>query len=145
MMSRSRLSIIVFSADYDRVHYALVMASAAAATNRPVTLFFTMGASKALLAARRNGAPGWATLSATDDGISATDRDASHGTAGIATMEDLLGACAELDVTVLVCEMGLKAEGLALSNLRTDLAVTEGGMVSFLTESEKDGGQIVFV
>ena len=43
-----KLSVIVFSGDYDRVHYALAMASAAAATNRAVTLFFTMAATRAL-------------------------------------------------------------------------------------------------
>lgn len=144
-MSRDRLSLIVFSGDYDRVHYALVMASAAAATNRPVTLFFTMGASKALLAPKPDGAPGWAALSATDDGISASDRDANHAKAGIATLEELMGACAELDVTMWVCEMGLKAEELSLSGFRKDVTITESGMVTFLTQSEKDGGRIVFV
>lgn len=144
-MSGGRLSIIVFSGDYDRVHYAFVMASAAAATNRPVTLFFTMGASKALLAAQADGTPGWAALSATDGGVSAIDRDAHHADTGIATLEELMEACAELDVTVRVCEMGLRAEGLVLSDFRTDMAVIEGGMVSFLAESEKDGGRIVFV
>ncbi|MBT5048148.1 MAG: hypothetical protein HOM58_06575 [Rhodospirillaceae bacterium] len=144
-MSRDRLSLIVFSGDYDRVHYALVMASAAAATNRPVTLFFTMGGSKALLAARPDGTPGWAALSATDDGISAIDREASHAKRGIATLEELIEACAELDVTLRVCEMGLKAEDLSLSDFRDDLDVIEGGMVSFLAESETDGGRIVFV
>ena len=44
MPAHSRLAIIVFSGDYDRVHYALAMASAAAAVSRPATLFFTMGA-----------------------------------------------------------------------------------------------------
>lgn len=144
-MASDRLSLIVFSGDYDRVHYALVMASAAAATNRPVTLFFTMGASRALLAAQPDGAPGWTALSDTDDGISAIDRDANHGKAGIATLEELLEACIELDVTVQVCEMGLKAEGLSTLNFRTDISFSEGGMVSFLAESEKDGGRIVFI
>ena len=50
-----------------------------------------------------------------------------------------------MDVTVRVCEMGLVAEGLALADLRSDIRVTEGGMVSFLAEAEDDGGRIVFV
>ncbi|SVC25743.1 uncharacterized protein METZ01_LOCUS278597, partial [marine metagenome] len=33
-----KLSIIVFSGSFDRVHYALATAAAAAATNTPVTL-----------------------------------------------------------------------------------------------------------
>jgi len=34
-VAAERLSLIVFSGDYDRVHYALAMASAALATDRP--------------------------------------------------------------------------------------------------------------
>ena len=43
-----KLSIVVYSGKFDEVHYALVMASAAAAVGRPVTLFFTMDACIAL-------------------------------------------------------------------------------------------------
>ena len=42
MSERGGLSLIVFSGDYDRVHYAFVIASSAAATGRRVTMFFTM-------------------------------------------------------------------------------------------------------
>ena len=45
-----RLSLMVFSGDFARVHYALVMASSAAAINVPVTVFFTMKATHAVLA-----------------------------------------------------------------------------------------------
>ncbi len=45
-----KLSIVVFSGDFYMVHYALLMASAAAAIDIPPTLFFTMGASRSLLA-----------------------------------------------------------------------------------------------
>jgi peroxiredoxin family protein len=144
-MSGDRLSLIVFSGDYDRVHYALVMASAAAATNRPVTLFFTMGASKALLAPQPDGAPGWSALTPTDKGIEAIDRDTDHGHAGVARLEELFEACVELDVAFQVCEMGLKVEGLSLSDFRTDIKASESGMVSFLAETERDQGRIVFV
>lgn len=145
MSGRERLSLIVFSGDYDRVHYALVMASAAAATNRSVTLFFTMGGAKALLAPGADGTPGWAALAPADNGKSATGRDADHDRSGIATLEELITACGELDVTVRICEMGLKAEGMSLTDFRTDLPVTAGGMVSFLTEAENGGGRIVFI
>ena len=58
MPGPDKLSLIVFSGDYDRVHYALITASAAAATDRQVTLFFTMGATRALLDTDADGAPG---------------------------------------------------------------------------------------
>jgi len=142
---RDRLSLIVFSGGYDRVHYAFVMASAAAATNRPVTMFFTMGAIKALLAPRRDTSPGWGALAPADNGEKAVDRDSAHAKAGIATLEELIKACVEFDVTMRVCEMGLVAEGLPSGEFRTDIEVTEGGMVSFLAEAEIDSGRIVFI
>jgi peroxiredoxin family protein len=141
----NRLSLIVFSGDYDRVHYAFVMASAAAATNRPVTMFFTMGAIKALLAPHSDSSPGWAALAPGHNGKMPLERDLSHATSGIASLEELIQACVEFDVTMRVCETGLIAEGLSPHDLRPDVAVTEGGMVSFLSEAEKDGGRIVFI
>ena len=57
----------------------------------------------------------------------------------------LIGACVEFGVTFRVCEMGVKAEGLSLDNCRTDVPISESGMVSFLAEAEKDGGRIVFI
>ncbi len=145
MTGRDRLSLIVFSGDYDRVHYAFVMASAAAATNRPVTMFFTMGGIRALLAPHADSSPGWAALAPADNGESAVDREAAHARAGVATLEELIEACTELDVTLRVCEMGLVAEGLSSRNFRPELSVTEGGMVSFLAEAENDRGRIVFI
>ena len=142
---RDRLSLIVFSGDYDRVHYAFVMASAAMATNRPVTMFFTMGAIKALLAPRADSSPGWTALAPADNGESAVDREAAHAKAGIATLKELILACVEFDVTMRVCDMGLIAEGLSRRDIRADIDVTEGGMVSFLAEAEKDGARIVFI
>ena len=145
MSGRGRLSLIVFSGDYDRVHYAFVMASAAAATNRPVTMFFTMGATKALLAPRADASPGWAALAPADNGKSAVERDSAHAKAGIATLEELILACVELDVTMRVCEMGLIAAGLSPEDFRTDVAVIEGGMVSFLAEAENNDGHVIFI
>jgi len=142
---RDLLALIVFSGDYDRVHYAFVMASAAAATNRPVTMFFTMGAIKALLAPRPDSSPGWSALAPADNGKNAVDRDAAHAEAGIATLEELIQACVEFGVTMRVWEMGLNAEGLSPCDYRADVAITEGGMVSFLAEAEKDNGRIVFI
>jgi len=142
---RDLLALIVFSGDYDRVHYAFVMASAAAATNRPVTMFFTMGAIKALLAPRPDSSPGWAALAPADNGASPVERDGAHAGAGIATLEELIQACVEFGVTLRVCEMGLIAEGLSPRDCRADVAITEGGMVSFLAEAEKDNGRIVFI
>lgn len=139
MATGAKLGIIVFSGDYDRVHYALITAAAAAATNRRVTLFFTMDATRALLDTTADGAPGWAALAPRRGGISATARDAAHGAKGIATFEELLAACIELGVTFMVCETGLKALDLTAAALRPDVAVKAGGVVSLLAATGPDG------
>ena len=52
-----KLSLVVFSADCDKIHYALMLAGAALAVNTPVTLFFTMGACQALRKVDEGKAP----------------------------------------------------------------------------------------
>ena len=49
-----KISIIIFSGNFNKIHYALAMASAAASINIPVTLLFTMEATRALLASPKN-------------------------------------------------------------------------------------------
>ena len=44
----------------------------------------------------------------------------------------------------LVCELGLRAVGLALDDLRDDLRIREAGAVTFLNDSGPDA-QMVFV
>ena len=141
-MAASKLGIIVFSGDYDRVHYALITASAAAATDRQVTLFFTMGATRALLDTDADGAPGWGALDAGANGTPATSRDAAHRDKGIGTFEELLGACIELGVSFMVCETGLKALGIRADALRRDVPVKSGGMVTFLAAAGTDGAML---
>jgi len=140
-----RLTLIVFSGDYDRVHYALAMAGAALATGRPVTLFLTMEGIRLLLAESDEGVPGWSALGPGADGAPAAARDARHAEAGIATVEELLVACVELGARFMVCEMGLRALHLIASELRPDVAVTEGGLVTMLAEADSDRARIVFI
>ena len=135
-MTPDKLSIIVFSGDFERVHYALAMAAAAAAVDRPATLFFTMEAIRALARRRDDGAPGWTSL----DGAAA--RDADFGTRGVATFEELFDACVALDVRILVCEMGLRAVGLGADDLRQDFTHREGGIVTFLNDASADGAML---
>jgi|APSaa5957512493_1039668.scaffolds.fasta_scaffold70907_2 peroxiredoxin family protein len=142
---RTRLSLILFAGDYDRVHYAMAMAAAAAATARPVTLLFTMGAINALRAEREDGSPGWAALNPAENGDDAVARNAAHSADGVASLEELITACGEFDVAFHVCEMGMVAEHLTLADLRGDLTIATGGLVGFLAEAEREGGRIVFI
>lgn len=125
MAAPDKLSLIIQSGAYDRVHYALVMASAALAVGKPVTLFFTMAATRALT-------DGWADEA----------REAAFAADGLATFEDLLTACRELDATFMVCEMGLRAEKLGTDDLRRDIAITEGSAVSFLSDASENGAML---
>jgi len=123
------LALIVHSGSFEKVHYALATAAAAAAVGRAVTLFFTMDALQALAAEA-----GWRRLE-TADGRPAAAADAAYAGRGIADFESLLRSCAELKVRVMACEMGLKAVGLGRRGLRDDIAIEEGGLATLMLEA----------
>ncbi len=145
MTTRRRLSLIVFSGDFDRVHYAFAMASAAAATDRPVTLFFSGRALRFFLAEANDGTPGWEALDPAESGQTPIERNEELGRDGIGTIEELALACVELDVALYRCDMGVKANKLDIEMFRTDIPTRSGGLVSFLSEAEKEDSQIVFI
>ncbi|MBF0393361.1 MAG: DsrE/DsrF/DrsH-like family protein [Alphaproteobacteria bacterium] len=137
MSAVDKLSIVVFSGGFERVHYALVMAAAAVASNTPVTLFFTMGAARALL-----NPDGWRRLPTEEPGLDAQAMDAGFASRGVATFEELLSACVALGVKVMVCEMGLRALNIDPADLRPDVPVDSGGVVTFLADASRDGGML---
>jgi len=138
-----KLSVVVFAGNFEKVHYALAAACAAAAIDMPATLFFTMGACRALLAADAAGAPGWHALSLERPGFAdAAALDASMRARGVAGFEELIEACAALGVRVLACEMGLRAMGLDGAPLRADLKIEIGGLVTFLTDASAEGAML---
>ncbi len=144
MAEAERLSLILLSGSFERVHYGLAMASAAAALARPVTLFVTHGATRALLAAGPGERPGWAGLPlgpdlAPPELADALALDARNRQRGVAGFEELLEACAGLGVEIIVCEMGLRAQGLAAAALRPDLPIQRAGLATLLARP----GQIV--
>lgn len=122
MPSPDKLSLIVQSDAFDRVHYALVLASAALATGRPVTLFFAMQGARALT-------PDWADAA----------QEAALAEKGLATFAELLDACRELDAKFMVCELGMRALDLSPADLRGDIACAEGSAVSFLADASATG------
>jgi len=63
----------------------------------------------------------------------------------LAEMEEMLAACVELGARFMVCEMGLRALNLTGAELRADVAVTEGGLVTLLAEADGDNARIVFI
>lgn len=144
MAERERLCIVLLSGCFERVHYALCMASTAAALERPVTLFVTLGALRALIAADAGGRPGWMALPVAERPVEAAISDGAaldrcNRARGVAGFEELLQACAGLDVEFMACEMGLRALGLAPDALRSDVRLAPGGLATLLAR----GGQIV--
>ncbi|MEX0693558.1 MAG: DsrE/DsrF/DrsH-like family protein [Rhodospirillales bacterium] len=135
----SKLSLVIASGTFEKVHYAFVMASGAAAIGIPVTMFFTMGASVAVL-----DGSGWQTLVSEIPDISARDRDKDFADKGVATLDELIDSCAELGIEFLVCEMGLRAEGLEDRLPRAGLDLKRTGIVTFLNDADP-AGSIVYV
>jgi uncharacterized protein len=139
-----RLSVLLLSGSFDRAHYALSIASTAAALERPATLFVTLAATRALLADDGQGRPGWAALPpsaelAEPDVADGASLDARNRARGVAGFEELLQACVALGVEIMVCEMGLRALDLHAQTLRDDVPIREGGLATLLGL----GGQII--
>jgi peroxiredoxin family protein len=135
-----RLSLLVLSGEFERVHYALVLASAAAAIGTPVTLFFTDGALPALTGEGPDGA-GWRTLPGAAGRLGGAIDDERRGR-GVAGFEELLSACAELGVRFIACEMGLRATGLDATALRKDVPIDIAGVVTFLADASATGAML---
>jgi len=132
------LGILLISGTYERAHYALVLATAAAATARPVVLFATNAGVRAFLAARPDGAPGWTSLAHYGG---AAKRDEELVGRGVAGFGELLSSAKELGVRLIVCEAGLKAEAITPDMLDDTLEGEVAGAVTFLAETQ--GGQII--
>jgi peroxiredoxin family protein len=121
------LGILLMSGSHDRAHYAFVVASGAAALGRKVILFVT---NRGCLALSRD----WSDLSDAD-------RDARVRARGVAGLDTLREACVELDVRMIACEAGLRAEALDASRLLADVEVA--GIATFL--SAVGAGQIITI
>jgi peroxiredoxin family protein len=143
MASPQTISIIIFSSDFGRVHYALSTAAAALATNISVTLMFTMGAIRAVTT-DASGNPQWKKLTHDDENTEGGVQDDINQSRGIAGFEELLQACSSMGAKLLVCEMGLKAIGMEKKQLRKDMSFTPGGLVTFLNSADTKGN-IVFI
>ncbi len=120
-----RLGILLISAGHERAHYAFVLAAGAAAIGREVCVFATNAGCLALL-------QDWSAL---DDG----SRDSAVRAVGVAGLDELRQAAAELGVRLMVCDAGLRMAGLEAAPLWRGVEVA--GVPSFLSATA--GGQIV--
>ncbi len=113
--SRAPLGILLLSGDHDRAHYALVLATGAAAVGRDVVLFATNAGCRLFEAARP---------------LEADPREALLAGRGVAGIGPLLEAAAELGIRRIACEAGLRAEAIAPEALAAGVEVA--GVVTFL-------------
>jgi peroxiredoxin family protein len=121
------LGILLLSGEHDRVHAAFLVAAGAAALGRAVMLFATNAGCRAVLT-------DWSGL--TDAG-----RDERVRAAGVAGLDTLRDATRDLGARLLVCEAGLRAEGLDGAGLWPGVEVA--GIATFL--SAVGTGQIVTI
>ncbi len=124
-----RLGILLISGGHERAHYAFVLAAGAAAVGREVCLFATNAGCLALL-------QDWSAL----DGAA---RDSAVRAAGVAGLDELREAAAELGVRLMVCDAGLRMAGLdaGLKSAPLWRGVEVAGVPSFLSATA--GGQII--
>ncbi|MCU0888901.1 MAG: DsrE family protein [Rubritepida sp.] len=118
------LGVLLISGGHERAHYALMVASAAAAIGRDVTLF----AANAGCALWLEEAP-----------LAADAREGALAAAGVATLAELLEAVTAMGVRRIACEAGLRAAGLAGQPLAPGVEVA--GLVTFL--AAVGSGQVV--
>ncbi|SFK53924.1 DsrE family protein [Falsiroseomonas stagni] len=118
------LGILLRHGDHEAAHYALVLATGAAAVGRDVTLFATNGGCRLFLA----------TAPLVEEAREALL--ASRGVAGIAT---LMEAARDLGIRLIACEAGLRAEAIAATSLAPGVEVA--GVVTFL--AAVGAGQVV--
>ena len=140
------LSLVVYSGAYDKVHYALVLASGALALGTRATLFFTMDGCRALAKPDASGAPSWRRLALSQPtGENFRDggaMDDAFKRRNLADFEQLLAACVELGARFIVCDLGLKARGLAPADLRADVPVEIAGVATLLEDASKTGAML---
>ena len=129
MNKRKPLFILISDQLADQVHFAMMAASAAAAINRPVTLFFAKGAINTVI---KNG---WKKM-IDRRGKSGTHMDKRLAARGVADMPVMMDACMAMNVRFLVCENSLMEEGLTSDDLIERPVVMISSMATILDEGE---------
>ncbi len=127
MPSDLRLGVLLMSGAHDRAHYAFVVASGAAALGREVVMFAT---NLGCLALCRD----WS-------GLADAGRDVRIQAAGVAGLDTLRDACVDMEVRMIACEAGMRAESIDASRLLAGVEVA--GIATFL--SAVGAGQIITI
>ena len=136
------LGVLLISDGLERAHYAFVVATAAAAIGRDVTLFATNGGCHALLdTPPYAGSPyvGSSYAGASYAGASYVGSSNVGPTIpGVATLAELRDAALALGIRMMACPMGLRLAGLEGAALAPGVVVA--GVPSFLAAAS---GQVI--
>ena len=127
---RRPMTLLMISAEAERVHMALMMGATAAAMGRPVTFFF----SKAAVRFLTNG--GWDEFR-TATGHPAPAMDKTLDIKGVADTSVLMDGLAALDVRFVACETALREHDVDPVELITRPAVEVSGLADVI---EKGAG-----
>lgn len=117
--------ILLLSGNYERAHYAFMLAAGAAAIGRPVVLFATNRGVHALCR-------DWS-------GLAGSSADAAVQATGVAGFDELRMAVRELGAATMACDAGLRIAAVAPGLLLEGVEVA--GIPAFL--SAVASGQIV--
>ncbi len=120
-----RFGVLLLSGTHERAHYAFVLTTGAAALGRTVTLFASNAGCRALLRDWR--------------GLQDAEREVLIVGRGVAGLQALRDAALELDIALIACEAGLRAEAIDPAGLLPE--VTVAGVATFLAAVA--GGPIV--
>jgi len=158
-MAAKKLSIIVFSGDFDRAVAAFTLATGAAAVNWEVNLFFTFWGLDIIKKRRGRSAIGKGILARFFNfllggrrnlplsrlnfgGISPILMTGMMKKRNVATLDELIAAAGQLKVKFVACEMAMHILGIKKDDLVDE--VTEViGVPAFLSYSQD--AQVLFI
>lgn len=154
-----KLSIIIFSGDFDRTVAAFTLATGAAASNWEVNLFFTFWGLNIIKKKRRRSFIGNSLTSRFFNflvgsrkhlplsklnfgGISPVIMTGMMKKKNVATLEELIEAACQLGIKFVACEMAMNILGIARDDLIDDVKEVIG-VPTFLKLSEN--AQVLFI
>lgn len=158
-MEQKKLSLIVFSGDFDRAVAAFTLATGAAAVNWEVNLFFTFWGLNLIKKNKGHAAIGKGVLARFFNfllggrnnvplsrmnflGASPKLMTGMMRSKNVATLEELVAAAHELNVKFVACEMAMNILGITRSDL-IDEVQDVIGVPTFLKLSQD--AQVLFI
>jgi peroxiredoxin family protein len=158
-MEKKKLSIILFSGDFDRAVAAFTLATGAAAVNWEVNLFFTFWGLDLIKKKPGHAAIGKGVLARFFNfllggrknpplsrlnffGAGPRLMTGMMRARNVATLEELVAAARDLKVKFVACEMAMNILGITRSDLMDDVGEVIG--VPTFLEYSRDG-QVLFI